>query len=86
MRDGSMTKAALTLPEGWEWREFEDGSGYLTAPSGDWYFSYDRAPYHAESGIEYQIFSCTSFHIFYGGLEEFQACAENYINANIIKN
>lgn len=84
--DAPVPKAALTLPKGWEWRKFRDGSGYLTAPSGDWYFGYDLAPYHAESGIEYRIFSRASFHIFYGSLEEFQAYAENYIKTNIIKN
>ena len=29
------------LPEGWEWSHYDDGSGYLKAPDGKHYFSYD---------------------------------------------
>lgn len=30
------------LPEGWYWKEYEDGSGSLNSPDGKDYFSYDR--------------------------------------------
>ncbi|MCL2545762.1 MAG: hypothetical protein FWE06_01020 [Oscillospiraceae bacterium] len=36
------SKPAESLPDGWHWREYDDGSGALDAPDGKSYFSYDR--------------------------------------------
>jgi len=32
---------AESLPNGWIWTDYDDGSGGLEAPNGDSYFSYD---------------------------------------------
>lgn len=32
---------ASSLPEGWMWRDYDNGSGELQSPSGNTYFSYD---------------------------------------------
>ena len=42
IEDYSIT-AAKTLPEGWHWREWDDGGGGLYSPDGVQYGEYDRA-------------------------------------------
>ena len=36
------TVQAETLPKGWKWQHYDDGSGSLQSPDGKSYFSYDR--------------------------------------------
>lgn len=71
-----------TLPEGWEWKDFEDGSGCLKSPDGKRQFSYDMMPYAAEGGIEYQN-NVGTWGTFYGSLNEFKAFAEENIAAQL---
>lgn len=32
---------AVNLPDGWEWKNYDDGSGQLKSPTGNSYYSYD---------------------------------------------
>lgn len=34
---------AKTLPKGWCWFQYDDGSGYLKGPDGKMFFDYDQA-------------------------------------------
>ena len=44
------TKDTEGLPDGWSWIHYEDGSGYLLSPQGEFYFSYDLAANEAKFG------------------------------------
>ncbi|MBQ8248124.1 MAG: hypothetical protein IJZ42_13430 [Lachnospiraceae bacterium] len=79
---------AATLPDGWEWRDYNDGSGSLKSPEGKSYFSYDLLPYAAIGEIEYQRdASCVSnrYTNFYGSLSDFKVFAESEINKELTK-
>ena len=69
-----------SLPAGWYWKEWDDGSGCLIAPDSARYYSYDLAPYSAQGGIEYQKESggpSCPYGVFWGSLEEFKEYGEN---------
>lgn len=67
---------AESLPEGWNWGQYDDGSGSLRSPSGKHLFSYDLAPYHSIGGIEYQKIDHSRWDIFWGTFAEFKKYAE----------
>jgi len=69
------------LPNGWNWKEWKDGSGILEGPNFEHYFAFDRTPYHRENGIEYRINVDDSFSVFYGTTEEFKGYAEAFVLA-----
>lgn len=71
---------AETLPEGWSWRMFNDGSGGLMSPGGNDYFSYDRQPYSTSGGIEYKKRNDSQWDVFWGSFDDFKSHAENVIS------
>lgn len=75
---------AESLPSGWEWKEWDDGSGHLKSPSGIQYFSYDRAPYANEGGIEYKETSNAYWGVFRGSMSDFMEHAESVVNEKYI--
>ena len=71
---------AATLPKGWCWDHYEDGSGGLRSPDGKLSFSYDFATsYAAQGGIEFKQTPYHPWNVFYGTMAEFQAMAEEEI-------
>lgn len=71
--------AAASLPAGWNWEHYKDGSGSLHSPEGRSYFSYDEAPYHSTGGIEYQYDHFSHWGVFWGPMAEFEEYAESEI-------
>lgn len=79
MDDTYTLTPASTLPNGWVWRDWDDGSGSLQSSDGTRYFLYDLSPYCASGGIEYleRPGTCEiSWGVFYGSLTEFKSWAE----------
>lgn len=74
-----MIVAVNSLPEGWCWHHFIDGSGSLISSLGNSYFSYDRAPYASNEGIEFKKMSDDKWDVFWGTFEEFKTYAEDEI-------
>lgn len=72
---------AATLPEGWTWHCWNDGSGYLQAPNGGaGYFFYDCVPYVNAGEIEYYRYEHhKGYWTFEGSLEAFKEYAEKQI-------
>ena len=73
-------RSTESLPSGWAWEEWDDGSGHLKSPSGKDFFCYDRAPYYNAGGIEYKETSNSSWDIFWGSLSDFKAHAESVVH------
>lgn len=69
---------AQSLPSGWNWNDWDDGSGGLYSPNQEDYFSYDLTPYHSLGGIEYKETTGVyeGWNIFWGSLPEFKRYAE----------
>ena len=65
---------AATLPEGWQWRHYGDGSGSLHAPDGRVAVGYDRRPYANVGWVEYQYYGVWS--LFQDDFEKFIGFAE----------
>lgn len=76
----SQTKS---LPEGYSWFSWGDGSGELRHPDGTSSYGYDRTTYHNEGGIEYQEPGSCNWSIFWGSFEAFQMFAEQATLARI---
>lgn len=70
---------AKSLPHGWAWEEWDDGSGHLKSPVGKHCFFYDRAPYANEGGIEYQETSNSTWDVFWGTMSGFKKHAEGVV-------
>ena len=51
--DSFVKAPAASLPDGWEWHCWGDGSGSLQAPDGRSFFRYDCIPYANSGEIEY---------------------------------
>ena len=77
MIDRYSTVPAETLPEGWEWRHYGDGSGSLRDPNGKAWISYDRQPYANVHWVEYQF--CVAWSLFQDGFDKFIGFAENLV-------
>lgn len=77
MLDRYSTAPAKTLPEGWEWRHYGDGSGSLRDPGGKAWVSYDRQPYANACWVEYQF--CVAWSLFQDSFEKFIGFAENLV-------
>lgn len=69
---------------GWEWQEYDDGSGALVNTSTEKdYYSYDLNPYAVQHGIEYQKEEDDHHDIFWGSFQAFKAFAEKQIKENM---
>lgn len=67
---------AKTLPDGWAWVDFHDGSGHLESPDKSFEISYDRnVRYFGDPAIEYQIGS-EQYKPFFGSFSKFKEWAE----------
>lgn len=73
---------AQSLPDGWVWEHYDDGSGGLRSPEGQSYFSYDIQPYHPV-GIEYHRTDRERWGPYWGSFQEFQEFAEKDIQAEL---
>ena len=73
-------RKASTLPSGYIWVMWTDGSGYLKHPDGTSSFEYDLNPYYNEGGIEYQKRRGEPWDVFWGKLDEFFKYAEKEIS------
>lgn len=81
MDSKSRKTPAKTLPDGWNWKDWDDGSGGLWGPKKEHYFSYDLFPYYSMGGIEYKESTdvMESWDIFWGNLSEFKKFAETMV-------
>lgn len=70
---------AKKLPAGWEWCDWEDGSGGLYAPDGHEYYGYDIIPYAHIGEIEYRPTPDARWTTFAGTLSEYKARCEDRI-------
>lgn len=68
-----------TLPGGWTWHCWNDGSGHLESPAGNSLFSYDTNPYANCGEIEYRKDRNSGWTTFEGGLTSFRQFAEEVI-------
>lgn len=66
----------VNLPKGYKWNHWEDGSGSITGPKGETYFSYDRQPYMNVDGVEYKKDDSSDWTVFWDGFGEFKKYAE----------
>ena len=70
---------AETLPGGWTWYCWNDGSGHLESPAGNSLFSYDTNPYANCGEIEYRKDRNSGWTTFECGLTSFRQFAEEVI-------
>lgn len=77
----SWAEQAQTLPTGWVWERYDDGSGHLRSPECQRYFSYDTQPY--PHGIEYRRTDKDLWGPHWGSFEEFREFAEKDIRAEL---
>lgn len=75
---------AKGLPAGWDWWDYDDGSGSLHSPDGKHHFSYDFAPYYGEGGIEYRENASAAWRVFWGTPDEFRSFCEERISTEVI--
>lgn len=68
-----------SLPEGWVWHCYSDGSGSLHSPEGCHYFSYDLQPYSNSGGIEYRKNEAEDYTVFWGNFDQFKEYAESVV-------
>lgn len=85
------TKQAESLPKGWVWKMYDDGSGCLKSPEGKDYFSYDwtTGEYKVTPDKSYDFFMVENYEsggYSIGGFDKFKEYAEDYINKNILNN
>ncbi len=76
---------AATLPVGWGWEEWIDGSGLLRSPDGIVFFDYDRNPYANQGGIEFRATTEHPYDVFWGSLSEFKDHAESAVIQNFLQ-
>lgn len=69
---------AKSLPKGWKWIEYNDGSGHLNSPDDENYFFYDLQT------KEYKIKKDEHYDLYTGTFFDFKKYAEKYIIENIM--
>lgn len=69
------TSLANTLPAGWVWIDFYDGSGHLESPKGESFYHYDVTSY--PGNVEWRKTANNAWNIFWDKLSEFKNFAEN---------
>lgn len=72
---GLKREQAASLPEGWMWESWPDGSGYLRSPDKEW-FSYVT---NISGMVVYKRFCDEPWESFYGSFSEFKKYAENTV-------
>ena len=72
------------LPDGWTWHHYPDASGFLRSLDGKSYFSYDRATYFTQGGVEYKETKNAGWSVFWGTFDEFKAHAEQTISQKFL--
>lgn len=79
----SKKSQAHTLPEGWIWTDYDDGSGCIDSPGGDSYFSYDldTNEYILPHDNHYSLWVNPDLRM---SLKNFKAFAELYIKEKIL--
>lgn len=75
--DSCSTAPAASLPEGWYWRHYGDGSGGLHSPDGRTAVSYDRQHYANIGWVEYLYGN--EWSLFQDGFKEFINFAERLV-------
>ncbi|MDN5478058.1 MAG: hypothetical protein L0G39_14060, partial [Chryseobacterium sp.] len=78
---------ASSLPDGWTWNDYDDGSGSLKSPSGHRYYSYDLQT--QEYTLPYGRREWTGMRDFYDApksLNEFKSYVENDLKAKAVQN
>ena len=78
---------ASSLPNGWTWNDYDDGSGSLRSPSGHRYYSYDLQ--NQEYTFPYGRREWTGMRDFYDApksLNEFKSYVENDLKAKAVQN
>ena len=78
---------ASSLPDGWIWNDYDDGSGSLKSPSGHRYYSYDLQT--QEYSLPYSRREWTGMRDFYDApisLNEFKSYVENDLKAKAVQN
>ncbi|MEZ7508638.1 hypothetical protein QO190_05420 [Cloacibacterium sp. Arc13] len=78
---------ASDLPDGWVWRDYDDGSGSLKSPGGYSYYSYDLQT--QEYRLPYGSKEWTGMRDFYDApksLNEFKSYVENDLKAKAVQN
>lgn len=78
---------ASSLPDGWTWNDYDDGSGSLKSPSGHRYYSYDLQT--QEYTLPYGRREWTGMRDFYDApksLNEFKSYVESDLKAKAVQN
>ena len=78
---------ASSLPDGWTWNDYDDGSGSLKSPSGHRYYSYDLQM--QEYTLPYGRREWTGMRDFYDApksLNEFKSYVESDLKAKAVQN
>lgn len=88
--DGLRTEQAASLPDGWRWQFFDDGSGCLRSPADREYFGFDLNTSASKLGcIEYEnpeIADTNKWTTFQGTIAAFRAMAEGYAKNHLLAN
>lgn len=82
--DCTITPASF-LTGGWNWREYEDGSGRLELEDKKSYFNYDLLPYNSVGGIEYRRPEDDKWDVYYGDFQSFKEFAEDCIKSKYLE-
>ena len=82
--DDPVITPAASLPDGWKWVDYPDGSGSLCSPNGTSFFSYDLAPYSNQGGIECKETKDDAWGVFWGTKGEFKEHAEAVVREKVL--
>lgn len=78
------TEPAKSLPQGWNWLEFQDGHGGLQAPDGHLSFMYEWPTNLQCKEFEYLEHIAGPWKTFNGTLDEFKQQAESIVNTAVL--
>lgn len=82
-------KQAVSLPDGWHWVNYDDGSGHLQSPDGKDYFSYDwtTGEYKITPDKSYDFFMVENYEsggYSIGSFADFKEYAEKWVKDNVL--
>lgn len=81
--NGCTITSADTLPEGWNWHCWNDGSGHIESPDRQVFFQYDLNPYENCGEIEYKKNRNSGWTTYEGGLTSFRQHAEELLRKQL---